>query len=102
MEKNVTLISSRTMFQNFINMRECLRKKRKRYDITSLILARNMVGAAEAMIKGYRRCVEAKRGVKYTGGNTASSGIVAVVVLRHLCHSVSLYGGGGGGARLTP
>jgi hypothetical protein len=88
LEKGVTLISSRTNSDNFVSLAEYLAKTWRRRDVTALVMNRALVSRAEAMIKDFRHCVERKLRRKFAGGNTASSGMVAVVILRELCHEV--------------
>ena len=97
LEKGVTLISSRTASENFVGMVEYLQKSWRRRDVTSLVMNRSLVSKAEAMIKGFRHCVERKQGKRFNGGNTASSGMVAIVILRSMCRELTLYGFGAAG-----
>jgi hypothetical protein len=90
-EKNSVVMNR---FPNLLTIATGAPQSWRRPDVTSLILNRSLVAAAEAMIKNFRRCIERKQKIKFAGGNTASSGMVAVVVLRHMCRRVTLYGRG--------
>ncbi|KAK3247164.1 hypothetical protein CYMTET_43328 [Cymbomonas tetramitiformis] len=64
-----------------------------------LKLTRKAAQTPERMFKEYRRCIEEERAREmmnstFPGGNTASSGLVAVGLMYHLCTSITLFGVG--------
>lgn len=102
LEPGVTLISSRTEPGNFLKMREDVSHAPwgwQRKDVTSLLLARNMVMTAGNMLRAFRPCLKSRKNLDFAGGNVPSSGLVATVALRHLCKSVTVYGFGSAGPR---
>jgi len=94
LERGVSLITSRTASENFVTLAEFMAKSMRRRDVTTLPLNRPMVSKAEDMIKSFRHCAEKKLKKRFSGGNTASSGIVAALILRTLCNEVTLFGFG--------
>ena len=96
LEKDVTLISSRTAAENFVRLAYYVKNKLKRLDVQTLFLMPEVRAIAENSLKRFRRCYERKHSKNFKGGNCASSGLVGIAMLRPLCMNITVFGLGKG------
>lgn len=90
LEKNVTIIVSRTTGHSFDKIVDTIKKKRP--DVRVLQLSSRIVSAARRLLVRYRVKLCQNGYGPYSGGSTPSSGFVAVYYLRTICKRVTLYG----------
>ena len=90
LERNLTLMVSRTGGDVYDNIVQYMAKKRP--DVKVLLINSRMVSKARALLKQYRiRLCKAGYG-GYKGGISPTSGFVASYFLRSICERLSLYG----------
>ena len=58
------------------------------------MLSRGVVGSAQKVLQHYRMLAKTLFDVKFGGGNTPSSGLLALVLALNVCRNVSAYGFG--------
>eukprot|EP00899_Mesostigma_viride_P011384 jgi/Mesvir1/20246/Mv13480-RA.1 len=91
-EHGLTIIITRSTGRAFDKMHR--KVTRMRPDVKILYLSSRVISAARRLLVSYRvRLCEAGYG-PFLGGNTPSSGYVAIYFLRHLCKAVTVYGFG--------
>eukprot|EP00873_Tetraselmis_striata_P016654 jgi/Tetstr1/436918/TSEL_025691.t1 len=94
LEKNATLVVSRTGWQEFLT---CARKMKKhRPDVTMRLLTRESADAAGNMLRFMRKRLEQLLGVRYPGKASPSSGWVGLHFMLQSCDTVTTYGIGNG------
>ena len=90
LERNLTLMVSRTGGDVYDNIVQYMAKKRP--DVKVLLINSRMVSKARALLKQYRiRLCKAGYG-PYKGGISPTSGFVASYFLRSICDRLALYG----------
>ncbi|QDZ20626.1 sialyltransferase [Chloropicon primus] len=99
LEKNLTLVVSRTRGFVFDNIVKFLGEKRP--DVKVVRLNSRMVSASRRLLVAYRVKM-CKDGYKYEGGISPTSGFVGTYILRMLCKRVTLYGLGMVKSRAVP
>eukprot|EP00240_Pyramimonas_obovata_P004583 CAMPEP_0118956982 /NCGR_PEP_ID=MMETSP1169-20130426/61861_1 /TAXON_ID=36882 /ORGANISM="Pyramimonas obovata, Strain CCMP722" /LENGTH=398 /DNA_ID=CAMNT_0006905035 /DNA_START=462 /DNA_END=1658 /DNA_ORIENTATION=- len=94
LEPGVVLISSRTEGDSFKDLHAHMQIRSPSTKV--LKMHRTSVSMAEILLKKFRTCLkQLPTGAKtFAGGNTASSGLVSLVMLYQLCDQVSLFGVG--------
>eukprot|EP00854_Cymbomonas_tetramitiformis_P029383 gene29383-36593_t len=68
--------------------------KSTRQDVRAFYLSPHIIQNAHKLLEAYRAKVEATNRGPYFGGNTPSSGLVAVFAMLSLCRNVTAYGFG--------
>ena len=92
LEKDVTLVVSRTDWRAFLRIAGKLRHKRR--DVASMLLSREAVNSAGNTLRELKRRMEAVRGEAYPGKGSPSSGWVGTYFLLQMCDSLDIYGVG--------
>jgi hypothetical protein len=98
LERGVSLLVTRATGQEFELLRDHLGEPSawQRQDVEVLYLSSRTPSAAGGLLREHRARSCAAGAGPHTGLNVPSSGLVAVVLLAHLCHRVDVYGLGGG------
>lgn len=94
LETNATIIVSRTSWENFASLYAAVKKDRP--DVKVLLLAPRIVTSVKWILKEYRLLLSksSKNGEVDGGGQTPSSGLIAVFLLLQMCDKLDLYGFG--------
>ena len=92
LEKEVTLVVSRTDWRHFLRIARNL--KNKRADVSSMLLSREAVNKAGEVLRELKRRMESVRGKPYPGKGSPSSGWGGTYFLLQMCDRVDIYGVG--------
>ena len=92
LEKDSLLIISRTTGKDYQRLHQKLNSTRPDVDVR--MLSREVIGVSKALLKAYKSQVKDQLTVGFKGGDTPSSGLVALVIALNICSKVSLYGFG--------
>ena len=92
LEKDSILVVSRSSGKDYHRLFSKLRTIRP--DVKLRMLSRRVIKTAAEMLKAYRGQARGQLGVSFRGGNTPSSGLVALVFAFNVCSRVSIYGFG--------
>ena len=96
LERDVSLLITRATGQEYELLRDFVLDAWGRRDVQVLYMSSRAPSAAGALLREYRARSCAAGAGPYVGLNVPSSGLVAVVLLTHLCSRVDVYGLGGG------
>jgi len=94
LEKNCTLMCSRTTWETYLQVARSIRQRRP--DVTMQLVSREVVDSSGMVLRELKDRVEKVRGVPYLGKASPSSGFVGVYLLLQMCDKVSVYGVGDG------
>ena len=86
------MIISRTSGKDYQRLHQ--KFKELRPDVDVRMLSREVIGTTKLLLKNYKAQAKEKLGVTFGGGDTPSSGLVALVIALNACSKVSLYGFG--------
>ncbi|UPQ99779.1 sialyltransferase [Chloropicon primus] len=92
LEKDSMVIVSRTTGKDYDRLVKKLRQIRP--DISVRLLSREVIGVSKLLLKAYKVQAKVNLKVLFKGGDTPSSGLVALVIALNICSKVSLYGFG--------
>lgn len=92
LEKDSMLIISRTTGKDYQRLAQKLRVTRP--DVSVRLLSREVIGVTKSLVRAYKTQAKEKLQVLFKGGDTPSSGLVALVIALNACSKVSLYGFG--------
>ena len=96
LERDVSLLITRATGQEYELLRDFVLDAWGRRDVQVLYMSSRAPSAAGAVLREYRARSCAAGVGPHVGLNVPSSGLVAVVLLTHLCSRVDVYGLGGG------
>jgi len=92
LEQSVTVIVTRARPHLYDSFVQTLKKARS--DVSVLYLSSRVVGAAHRLLTGYRGRLNSSGVGPFEGGDTPSSGFLAVYLMMQACKSVTVYGFG--------
>ena len=92
LEKDSLVVVSRTTGKDYERLAKKLRATRP--DVSVRLLSREVIGVSKQLVKSYKMEAKEKLKVGFKGGDTPSSGLVALVIALNICSKVSLYGFG--------
>ncbi len=92
LEKDALLIISRSAGKDYQRLQQ--KYKEIRPDVSVRMLSREVIGLSKSLLKSYKSQAKTQLGLTFKGGDTPSSGLVALVIALNACSKISMYGFG--------